>query len=519
MEENNYTAYQQPLSPDDHTPVKPKKKGKKGLIILIAVLVVVAAAAAILLPSLSSSPLALVAKGAEKTYTAMDQSELNSLFHRLEEGGSVDASLDLAPITQSLIGFGMNGRAGVTFYFGGGALGLDAVAELGGTPLLDASALLSTKELAVASQSLLGDQVYGANLEKLSENFDSSVFGPQGEYSLGVTAEEIQVLLDSFDSAKPSPEMEEDAKAILADFFLVVYNSLQAHGEIGKETGTLTYGGAEHATTTVTISMDDTDMVEFAADILEYVNTDPKLREFITNHARAITSALAYNSYEDMTEEEIVAEFYTAVEEALLALDDAREEAKTADLAATLTFHISKEGSYLVGMELNMTMDGETMQAGWIIGIVGDKLQELRFAADTPDGEGEFSYIITANDDSRFAAELKVITDETLPAGGSILWDKKSGALSVALASEYADFSMEGTLFHSEENTVLTVQSLQSDSEDMDTELGLTLTLTPGDKMTPIGAYTDVLTMSADEVDAVVSQLYMTFMQLFGVLG
>ena len=386
---------------------------------------------------------------------------------------------------------------------------VDAVAELGGTPLLDASALLSTKELAVASQSLLGDQVYGANLEKLSENFDSSVFGPQGEYSLGVTAEEIQVLLDSFDSAKPSPEMEEDAKAIAADFFLVAYNSLQTHGEIGEEKGTLTYGGAEHATTTVTISMDDTDMVEFATDILEYVNTDPKLREFITNHARAITSALAYNS----------SEIYTAVEEALLALDDAREEAKTSDLAATLTFHISKEGSYLVGMELNMTMDGETMQAGWIIGIVGDKLQELRFAVNTPDGEGEFSYIITANDDSRFAAELKVITDETLPAGGSILWDKKSGALSVALASEYADFSMEGTLFHSEENTVLTVQSLQSDSEDVDAQLGLTLTLTPGDKMAPMGAYTDVLTMSADEVDAVVSQLYMTFMQLFGVLG
>ena len=518
MEENNYTAYQQPLTPEEAPPVKPKKKGKKALFIVIAVVVVLALAAAILLPMLNASPLSVLYKGAVNTTAVLDETELYQLIQRTADGCSLEAALDLAPITQSLIGFPLDGRAVAKFYFSKEAYGLTAAAELGGTPLLDATAMLTPKELTIASPSLLGDQVYGINLELLRERFDSSIFGPEGEYSLGITSKEAQLVVDLLDSLWQQPQIKEDLESIQTDFFVRIFESLQTHATVETADSTLFFGGKDHATTAIVVSMDAPALANFLGEFLTYLRNDQKVLDLLNDtygtYAEKISAAL---DDADITSQEIIDSFYTTLDEAIDQLDDLRE----ADLNLSLTFHVTQKGDYFTGTECSITYDGETTRSKFIIGIEDGAITELGSSFDFMGDEDSFTYRITANDDSEYASQftLTVWGEPVLEA--SFHWDKVTGGLTVDWdAGEYDHYIAACTLTHNDDGfTALTIHSVEDLYLEQTNQVGLTLTLIPGEMMASLGEYTDLLTMSSAEFDALGMDLYSTIMQLVGILA
>ena len=88
-----------------------KPLGKKIALICAIAAVIVAGAAAIGIFAASSSPLTLVGQGAVNSLAALEKNELVQLMTAVSEGGSAELTCDLKTLTESAIGFGVDGRS------------------------------------------------------------------------------------------------------------------------------------------------------------------------------------------------------------------------------------------------------------------------------------------------------------------------------------------------------------------------------------------------------------------------
>ena len=358
MTENNF-------HPEVQAPTPKKKSRKTPIIIAVAaVVVVVAVLIAVFAGGAAASPLALVVKGAENTVAAIEANNAVTLLEDLATHGSMDITADLAPITESAMGYALDGKANVSVYCANKeSLALTADLTLGVTPLLDAMLILDPQDIAVGSQSLLGDKVYGVDLETLPNTFDASVFGPNGTYSLGITAEDIMRIVDSM---KTDEELPAEAEKVITDFVTATVTSVLKNSTVSEEKSSLAFADVQCDVTAVTVNMDAEDLCNIIEDVLTYLDTNEELRSFLYDHAAEIEKALAAQGMSDGNG--ALDAFYAGVSEGLANMEEMRAKATENNAALTLAFHITDSGDYLAGTFVNFSSTEGSFHFGLVIG-------------------------------------------------------------------------------------------------------------------------------------------------------
>lgn len=483
---------------------KVKKLGKKNIIIgaVVALVVVIVAIAALA----GGSPMGLIGTGIQNSIEALQNNEVIALVNSVANGGSTEVSCDLETITETVVGYPMlEGTASVKVHtdLEDKKAAVVAGLKLDKSEELDASIYVSEDSLAVASKWLLGKDAYGVDLKKLVENFEKSEFGEDGAYSLGIALPEDAKNASS-DAKKLAEDTEKLAKAIVAEFL----KSVEKNSEIEKESATLSFNGEEVKITAVSVDMDHEQILAVVTDMLEYARTDKSIEKFINDNIKYIL--IATNEYYDDMDEDEMQEYIDKFYETLDLICDERmdflaDQFEESDVSVKLTFHITKSGKQLVGVEVKAEADGEQVKATAYAGPDLANITEISARVTVDDESYRVSYTVDTNDKAEYKGELKVRAGTETVLSGSVDWDKKDGDFAVKVSDSWDEFSLKGTLEKSGKKATIVLKSVSADDEKID--LGVTVVLSASDKMPSTPKYTDVLKMSADDIEEVVEEL------------
>lgn len=495
MNENNYNNYgQEPI------PAAAEAVGKKGLgkwvIAIVAAIVVIAGVAAA--AAVTSSPAALLNKGITNSAKSMEKNETVSYMKGVVDGGSVELFCDLETITESTMGYPIDGAASIKLYSSlEPKAALVADVELDGDSVLDLTVLAGRDEVVAASDLFFGDEAYGVNLTKLKENFEDSEFGPDGVYSLGI--ESLDELADALES---SQEQTKAAKKIADGIKDAFMSSLRKNAEFEKGADSLDFNGKTVKTTAVEVTLDEKAISAILADMVEYLASDKELENFLYDNAETMVPLmqemdLIYGYYEDP--EDAIDEFYDALDEAEDALEDLEDELKDANVEITAVFHISKSGKCLVGVECSVETEYDEVKISALAGPSPEKLEEISIRVDDGYDVYRVNYTVKTNDSKEFAAQLKLRENDEVVFQGDLEWDKKNGDFELEFTDDWGDvYGVEGTMKRSGKTASIVLETICGEGEEIELDLGVTLN--SSDKMPSVSKYTDLLEMDADDL-------------------
>lgn len=474
-------------------PEEEKKIGKKPILIAVAA-VVVLAIAAIIIAIATSSPLKLVTKGFENSVSALKENEAVVFADKVIKGGSIGAECDM----EELMDLPVEGTLSAKVYTDTGKAALTAELEVEGDTVLDASVLADKKSVVVSSDVLLGDSAYGINLSKLTEKFNNSVFGPDGDLSLGIELpESVNSIGD--DASKLSKDSQKIIKSVLTELL----TSVNDHAEISKGKETLSFNGSDVKVTAVEVQIDGETAAAVAVDMVEYLRSNKALKAFLYEYADKIASLAEDFDYASVDFVDTLDMLYERLDEITDEdLEDLAENLGDMDLDLTLTFYVTKSGKELIGVEF----DNDEVKATVLAGPSFKEIEEISVNLNDGYTKYRINYVVETNTKKELVAELKVREDGENILVGEFNWDKSKGDFEAELTDSWGDtYGAEGSLDVSSKAVVLVLDSVSEDSYE--TDLGITLTISASDKMPSMPRYTDILDMSAEDLEDMVSDL------------
>ncbi|MBR4057033.1 MAG: hypothetical protein IKK00_02710 [Oscillospiraceae bacterium] len=474
-------------------PEAEKKIGKKPILIAVAA-VVVLAIAVIIIAIATSSPLKLVTKGFENSVSALKENEAVVFADKVIKGGSIGAECDM----EELMDLPVEGTLSAKVYTDTDKAALTANFEVEGDTVLDASVLADKKSVVVASDVLLGDNAYGINLSKLTEKFNNSVFGPDGDLSLGIELpESVNSIGD--DASKLSKDSQKIIKSVLTELL----TSVNDHAEISKEKETLSFNGTDVKVTAVEVQIDGETAAAVAVDMVEYLRSNKALKAFLYEYADKIASLAEDFDYASVDFVDTLDMLYEQLDEITDEdLEDLAENLGDMDLDLSMTFYVTKSGKELIGVEF----DNDEVKATVLAGPSFKEIEEISVNLDDGYTKYRINYVVETNTKKELVAELKVREDGENILVGEFNWDKSKGDFEAELTDSWGDtYGAEGSLDVSSKAVVLVLDSVSEDSYE--TDLGITLTISASDKMPSMPRYTDILDMSAEDLEDMVSDL------------
>lgn len=480
-----------------------KKSWKKGLLIGGIVLAVVAVIAVIVLTVLANTPAGLLATGFRNSKDALESNSFSEKMNQVSNGGSMEITLDLANLMAES-GLPMGGTGSLKFYMdsekGKSVMTLGVL--LANIRNMDMSLFFNEDSLVLASDWLLGDKAYGVGYNDLEENFNNSVFGPDGAYSLGIEVpEDLQEQLDKYQ------KYTEDTEKIAAQLGNHLLESAGKNASLEKANATLSLGGKEVKTTAVSIKMDHDQLAAVMEDTLEYMRTDEDFKAYMKEYADILFS----DSWADP--DTLVEEFYQELDDAKDEMDELKKELEEEEAGVEVVFHITKSGKQMVGIELTFESNISPVQLSFYAGPDLESANEISFRVDADGSIVRGSYVVTTNDKKAYAAELMLREDGETVLSGQVNWDKTSGDLVITMTDEWEDsVVIRGTLVETKMVTDLTLDSIEMEGEQV--ELGLGVVLKTSDKMPDSPAYKDILKMTEAEVTSLITDLSMVFLQM-----
>ena len=480
-----------------------KKSWKKGLLIGGIALAVVAVIVVVVLTLLGNTPEGLLATGFRNSMDALESNSFSEKMDQVSNGGSMEITMDLANLMAES-GLPMDGTGSLKFYMD--SKNEKAVMTLGvllaEIQNVDISLYSDEDSLVLASDLLLGDKAYGIDFNSLEENFNNSVFGPDGAYSLGIEVpEDFQEQLDKYQKYTEATEkLVEQLGSCLAE-------SAAKNADMEKENDTLSLGGKEVNTTAVTVKMDHDQLAAVLEDVLDYMRTDKDFEKYLEEYVNILVS----NGEGDT--DALIEEFYQELDDAAESIDELKEDLEDEGAGIEAVFHITKSGKQMVGMELTFESNTSPMKISIYAGPDLESADEISFRVDVDDSTIRGSYVVTTNDKKAYAAQLLLREDGETVLSGEVEWDKTSGDLTITMANEWEDsVVIRGTLVETKMVTALTLDSVEMDGEQVN--LGLGIVLKTMDKMPDTPAYKDILKMTEAEVTAIITDLSMIFLQM-----
>ncbi len=461
----------------------------------------IAAAAAVLVGivagAVANTPTNLIRSGIKNTVKSINKMEISQYTNKVMNGGSTEILVDAGALTERFLGEAINGTASIKVYTDAEAAqaAIAADVKMDGTSLVDGALIVTEKELVLSSDALLGDNAYGINIEKLAENFEDSIFGPDGAYSLGIEPEMIENLMNS---TKESEKLMTDAEKVVGDMTKALMKSINKHAEIEKETKKISFNGKDTKTTAVEIKLDGDAVEDIAKDMLDYLENDRKFKAFLTD-------ALEYAakvSDEDIDVDDMLDEFYDALDE--VEVKEISEMME--DVEVSVTFYITKSGRRLVGMDVAAKVDDEKATISIKAGPSFDKLSEISVAVNYGSTKAEVAYLVTERSNKLYASELKVKMGKETLFTGKFEWDKKAGEYELELPIEGQEIKVEGELSYDGKTATFGIGEVSMGEEAMDLT-GISLIMKAEDAMPSVPNYKDVLTMTESDAEAFISDV------------
>ena len=433
-------------------------------------------------------------KGFENSVSALKENEAVVFAGKVIKGGSIGAECDM----EELMDLPVEGTLSAKVYTDTDKAALTAELEVEGDTVLDASVLADKKSVVVASDVLLGDNAYGINLSKLTEKFNNSVFGPDGDLSLGFELPEAASSIGD-DASKLSKDSQKIIKSVLTELL----TSVNDHAEISKEKETLSFNGTDVKVTAVEVQIDGETAVAVAVDMVEYLRSNKALKAFLYEYADKIASLAEDFDYASVDFVDTLDMLYEQLDEITDEdLEDLAENLGDMDLDLTLTFYVTKSGKELIGVEF----DNDEVKATVLAGPSFKEIEEISVNLNDGYTKYRINYVVETNTKKELVAELKVREDGENILVGEFNWDKSKGDFEAELTDSWGDtYGAEGSLDVSSKAVVLVLDSVSEDSYE--TDLGITLTISASDKMPSMPKYTDILDMSAEDLEDMVSDL------------
>lgn len=487
-----------------------KKTGKKGILIGVAVLAAVVVIAAIVIGMLGNTPWSLLATGFQNSMKALEGNSYRDMMEEVSNGGSMELTMDLASLLQES-GLPMEGTGSLKFYMNekeeksAMTLGVQL-----GRQTLDASMFANGESVVIASDWLLGKEAYGIELKSFVEDYEKSVFGPNGAYSLGLEIpENFQEQLD-----KRAAYQEATAKLII-QMVTRLMTSVEKNSVVSQENATVSLGGQEVNTTAVVLKMDHMQLAAVLSDMVEYLRTDEAIRTYLEEYKDIVAVSAADGT---LGAEDMVEEFYKMLDEAAEKMDEKRSELEEEAAGLVATFHITKSGKQLIGMELLLESNVKPGKVSVYAGPDLKDAKEISFSVDNGDEVIQGTYEIKANDKKQYDAQLKILADSKTMFSSQITWNKENGDFAVtATNSQESTVVLRGTLQQTKEELKFVLDSGEADGQK--TDLGIGILLRTSDKMPEMPEYKSVLAMTEDEVTSIVNDLGMLILQLAYGIG
>ena len=478
----------------------PSAKGnKKALIAILISAVLVITLGAVAVSALFASPLALVGTGIANSAKALEKNEMVTLLEKYAKGGSMQIDIGLEGILNSLLGLDIDSTATFKIYSGGeDGAAVTADVTVRDRLFLDAAIIASKTAVTVTSQKLLDGAVYGIDLENAPENFDGSVFGPTGPFSIG-----LESLEEITDNIAQSEAMKKELQKIEEDLLGIVFDSLSENAAVGKEKKDLDFNGEKVKMTAVSVKLSSEATANVFADLIEYLYTNEDLEQFLRSYDTFIANYLSgldivpyYGDSDDFVDD-----LYDYLEEIYTELDDYKEKIVDSGVELSIVFYVTKSDKELVGVDFAFEVDGEEASVSVLAGPALSDLREVKVKIDDGWSVIRVGYTVDVNDKTEYVAELEVREDDMVLASGEISWDKKSGAYEISVGNSYDEtVAIEGKFEYSAQSATLTVEKLSSYYEDVD--LALSIQINASDKMPAMPQnYTEVLTMSQYELE------------------
>lgn len=289
------------------------ENNKTKIVAIIACAVAVCILLGVIISSaVMSTPKNTIENAAEKSFKAATKSDDAKFIEDVLDGGSIEISANLAKIMESMgaeEGVDMDVSAKLYFELSALATAFELAATMDGDALIDALVYISSEQIAVSSEALLGEEAYGVIFSDIEKNFDSSEFGEDGEYSIGITSEQITAFVEALESMeKPPKEIEkfaEKTEKIVDDAYNTIIKSVIKHAETDKVNGTVSCAGKDVKTKDVTFVLNGESVSLIVADLYDYLANDKALNKYLTEDIIDVIPAIAeyysevYSVYED----------------------------------------------------------------------------------------------------------------------------------------------------------------------------------------------------------------------------
>ena len=493
-----------------------------------------------------NTPESLLLRAAANTVKDCKSLEWYQLTDDVANGGSVEVSANLAPLSEDIDDdLYFSAKVYENAGKGNGALVMSFQDEDKET-LASFNAAYDKDALTLCFPEA-DDEVYGFDLKNIEDNIRKSPFDPDdydpydyyGNSSKYAYFGSFLVSLGS--NVEADTQIQKKADKLQEKYRELFIKELVAGSDVTKSSETVNIGSESISCNVVTVEMDEEQVADIMLNILEYAEDDEELEEYIELLA---ANSEAYNEdFED--------QFYDGLDE---AQDDIEEYFDDASLDITVKFYISKSGTKLVQVDLEIeseydgddyyTAKSENIELSIAVGKkldgVGEKSItysfEKEYESRKEEATGEIVFEIEQNDKNAFIATLSIETtdDETYydwddtysnddEATVEFNWDKKSGEFTIEFEGtkdEWMDstpsFCIEFNMLDNGDTRTIVLEDIDYNSgydysysdEDLFKEIGdmeITIVFDRNDKApAPAKDFTELTDLDEDDIDEIV---------------
>ncbi len=419
--------------------------------------------------------------------------------------GSIEVVANLTEIEMlkaqlaGLEGLGLEASAKVYLDTAKEAAGLEVGMGGSGIQVIDAFLFLDKSNLALEVGGLFINEAYGIKFDQIEKNFDSSIFGPDGAYSLGFSYDELMDMLGEASAMLADvPAIDEDhaakAEAVVDEMIDTLLKSVEENCEVTKEDGSVKLDGTEVATTDVIIVLDAVALVEILEDMSTYFAENEEIRE-IVEYGFDIISGYGVN-----LEFGSVDEVYETFDEFLAEIDDLKADAAEEEGEIEFVFHVNADKNEFIGISMEtVDMEGHVdMELLW-----GPSVEEFNTVSLVVDVDGEKTEALFTideeNTDSEYSATVafEVNSDyEEIAVIGGVEWDKQSGDAAVFMEVDGEELRVEANIKTEDEKTTVALGKIAVPYEEPVDLTGIYINIDTNDPIPAVGNYKDLLTMT-----------------------
>ena len=498
----------------------PKNSHKRLTIALIALAVVLIAAGALLMTRVLRHPLSKAVKAGDRTVLDLEASPLGSLVGNLIDHGSITLDADASQMQDFLslvlsLPLQLDASAQATLYTNEKGVAAQAEVYFKGKRILDGLALYNdAKDITLSSEALFGKTNYGINLKNLSQNLDGSAFDPKEntEYSLSQ---------DLFERLKKLPieshflrKLLQEANERLGDILHQGVEYLIDNAKFSSGPMNITLVDRFQAKG-LTMTMDGESFCGFLEHLIDFCQKDEKIQAFLQNTLTKLEFLL-----KDDTAESLRDKIMTELQNRKDQLPELRERLS----GATLTTNFYQHKDRLIRVACSVTKGEREIFFSLSVGPEPREAKEISLEYRDTAGTVLSAVYTPSRSSTHYSAKLEVRKNAVDAYHLTINWLKDTGKLHILAQDLEKERSVLLNADLLQENKLTTLRTekltITENSTVKESSLkGLTLTLNEAADFPALANFTEITSMSAEQIADVFKDLQESFSGLLGIFN